>query len=613
MTDQMTRWLNVLLSLLSWIWIWLASFAGKLMTNGFVYGEFMNLDKVLYYLWNLSRTFANFLIVGLLLMKIVKDLMSSQWIDGKTLTKYVVQLAWGAILINLSRFLVGATVDISTILTTSTSWLANSYIASETNDLKNTMIQVTSTSRASSKQIIHMENKLCANQAIVELDSQDDWSASTENPKELLDKILPSETSISWPLLYLGIGVLQLQNFQYNSNNPNAIIDNLFVVSTRLAIILSFTIIMALLVMINIFRLVTIRLSVAFWPLLIILWVTKQDEMLGDIGKKFSRENIFKAIFAPVVAVGLLSVSLIAIVMMQSLLQFKPHIQRWDAYISSTSQWSLIGVNGIFDTTIAWDILGNDSGQTIKNTFTNILLIVFTLFILFGVVKVLLSFLSSSWLGHKTYQGIADFGKEALGSMPIIPSEFGWISINSGKKYLNKYWLSSKISKTANEQNRVVENKLRKMAWLQPFLNSTDYKALTKLEEQFNKSYTIGSSQYNSLIQDSNKFIDLAWYKKQKISISGMQWVPSALEAFLKNLSKNNTKLWAFGGDSNKSLSPRDDKTSTEQFIQANFKDNRIFFQKLYSDLGGDPSKLYADGSNFWSKAMQRNGNTPST
>ena len=73
MTGQVTNLLNILLSFVSWIWVILAMLAGKLMTNGLTYGEFLNLDKVLYYLWNISRTFANFLVVGLLLFNIIKD------------------------------------------------------------------------------------------------------------------------------------------------------------------------------------------------------------------------------------------------------------------------------------------------------------------------------------------------------------------------------------------------------------------------------------------------------------------------------------------------------------------------------------------------------------
>ena len=34
--------------------------AGKAIDNSMVYGTFMNLDKPLYMLWNMSRTFANF-------------------------------------------------------------------------------------------------------------------------------------------------------------------------------------------------------------------------------------------------------------------------------------------------------------------------------------------------------------------------------------------------------------------------------------------------------------------------------------------------------------------------------------------------------------------------
>ena len=40
-TYTITQTLNIVVSFLSWFWIWLASFAGKLMMNGFVYGEFM--------------------------------------------------------------------------------------------------------------------------------------------------------------------------------------------------------------------------------------------------------------------------------------------------------------------------------------------------------------------------------------------------------------------------------------------------------------------------------------------------------------------------------------------------------------------------------------------
>jgi hypothetical protein len=65
--------MNRILSLLSWLWIPIATIAGKLMGNGFLYGEFINLDKVLYFLRNMSRTFANFLVVGLIIAELIKQ------------------------------------------------------------------------------------------------------------------------------------------------------------------------------------------------------------------------------------------------------------------------------------------------------------------------------------------------------------------------------------------------------------------------------------------------------------------------------------------------------------------------------------------------------------
>jgi hypothetical protein len=91
MTDQLTNLLNRILALFSWLWIPFAIFAGKLMGNGFIYGEFFNLDKVLYFLWNLSRTFANFLIVVLIIGELIKQ-FTGGGIDGSKMMKYILKM-----------------------------------------------------------------------------------------------------------------------------------------------------------------------------------------------------------------------------------------------------------------------------------------------------------------------------------------------------------------------------------------------------------------------------------------------------------------------------------------------------------------------------------------
>lgn len=60
LTMDIAQVVDLLIGILSWAWVVLASIAGKLMTNDLVYGEFINLDNVIYQLWAISRNFANY-------------------------------------------------------------------------------------------------------------------------------------------------------------------------------------------------------------------------------------------------------------------------------------------------------------------------------------------------------------------------------------------------------------------------------------------------------------------------------------------------------------------------------------------------------------------------
>ena len=89
--------------------------AWKAMDNSMIYGEFMNLDKPLYMLWNMSRTFANFAIGWVLLWKVFNYIFSkdTEWpVFIKNLIIKSIAIVLG---INFSRFALGALLDLSTI------------------------------------------------------------------------------------------------------------------------------------------------------------------------------------------------------------------------------------------------------------------------------------------------------------------------------------------------------------------------------------------------------------------------------------------------------------------------------------------------------------------
>ncbi len=70
--------LGALLNILYMITLPILVIAGKAIDNSMVYGEFINLDSVLYMLHNFSRTFANFAIGAVLLWKILQYIFT-EW------------------------------------------------------------------------------------------------------------------------------------------------------------------------------------------------------------------------------------------------------------------------------------------------------------------------------------------------------------------------------------------------------------------------------------------------------------------------------------------------------------------------------------------------------
>lgn len=66
--------LQQLITLFSWLWVVLAMGAGKLMSNTFVYGEFMNFDVYLWQMRNISKNFAN-IAIGFMFLFYVRKII----------------------------------------------------------------------------------------------------------------------------------------------------------------------------------------------------------------------------------------------------------------------------------------------------------------------------------------------------------------------------------------------------------------------------------------------------------------------------------------------------------------------------------------------------------
>lgn len=566
------------------------------MGNGFIYGEFFNLDKVLYFLWNLSRTFANFLIVVLIIGELIKQ-FTGGGIDGSKMMKYILKMWWGIVLANMSRFLIGATIDISTILTTTVGALPSTYIAQD-NTTQETMKTAINNAKSQSKQTIHLTTKQCDGHPTVSFENKDNLTEQ-KSTEEIMDMILPTENSVTWPLMYLGIGVLRLQDFLNTTNIPDDNITyKLFVISTRLGITLLFMVALIVLVIINIFRIVAVRFFVAFAPLLILLnFADKDKSYQTGLLEKFSIPNIIKSVFAPVIAVWLMSIGLIVIVIMQGFLQLNTNtIAIGDVNIESTWISSSVGVDGIFKTTMAGDLFGQNTGNLVKNTFSNILLIIFTLFILYGIVKALSMFLKDGIWG-KFINDTISLWTNALWSLPMIPIPWGWFwSINSvGKVASNKFReIKGKFTTNTTDQDTAIQNMFREKVGMDLLPYSDTYKWLQSLKRKFTDSKSsISKDDYTNMIKEFTKEWGVKWYYKWlNQTISNFDSNTNTLQTFFQKLDNRAiTSLWLSGQIDPRSQDPAKNET-VETFITKNYNKNTELFNKIYADLWWDITKL---------------------
>ena len=109
-----------MLSQIIYIFLWpLLVIAWTALDNTLVYGKFLNLDAALWDIWNIMKNVANFALWFVFIFAVVKNLFKTSFWDGNPLQDAVkviksTLISW--ILIQMSWFLLGVLLDLSTIL-----------------------------------------------------------------------------------------------------------------------------------------------------------------------------------------------------------------------------------------------------------------------------------------------------------------------------------------------------------------------------------------------------------------------------------------------------------------------------------------------------------------
>ena len=323
--EEISYLMHIIISILSWWRLILATLAWKFMTNDFVYGSFLNLDSSLWNLWNMMKNLANFALWFILIFTIVKNLFKWSLAKEDTLKNakdLVLNTLFAWVLIQMSWFLIAVMIDLSTIGTAAVWSLPSQFIIADSG-FQNNMSQL----------LWSVQNR-------IEIDLSTTWNItnvikstwninSEVDVNKLLDTIMPSSESMVWPFIFLWGSVFNLYDLTDTSKNLSGTDDRseLFLsLWINWFVLFIFSVSLFLVFLFNLFRVITLRIVIPLSPFVFMLFAfsrgwkspIKLDKFLGDV---MNIKNIMKLIFMPVFMTLVLSIVLIVMVLLRSLIK----------------------------------------------------------------------------------------------------------------------------------------------------------------------------------------------------------------------------------------------------------------------------------------------------
>ncbi len=468
-TDFLIEVLNTLVMLMSWFWIIPSVIAGTLMTNQFVYGEFMHLDMYLWTLWNMMKNFANFALGFIFLFVIFKTFF--KWEPWSVLKSYLpkIWLAW--ILIQATWFLVAVIIDITLVAMAAVSALPGYFVDSGDGEYVITMPDRCDFF----KWIKDAEN----------IDSMCQWDQEVD-----LTAISATAVDASWPLLYFGFNVLQLQDFNHTSVTSW---DNLTVeFLVKLFISLLFTIPILILMIINLIRIFWLWMFIVFSPFVVL------DAVFGNAvtskmewaTKKLTLANFVWLAFQPVIVIWMLWIILIFVTWLMQVFQIDENEDQNDIVAANLSEVMNIVQD---DGDAGWHIKleGEEWWAQIWVTASNIkqswnyvggflwyiIISIFVSFMVWSLIKV--SFKTSditSWAA----QSMFNFAEESMKTIPIVP----WTNYSVGalQRAQKSFWWEMFKSIQGSQASKV-EDYIDYIYWWEG-LSSEEYTTLQRRVSQ---------------------------------------------------------------------------------------------------------------------------------
>lgn len=518
--------LNTILSLLSRLRIFLSSLAGKLMTNDWVYGSVMHLDIYLWKIWNIMKNFANFVLVGLVLVEIVKIATNnkSSWWVSKIFTKTLL----AAVLIQVSRFVMWAVIDISNI-TVSAVWSFPRVFMQDNKEVLSGLQTFADNFQQSSYEI-----DFATNDVIKKING---WISETEQD-DLIQSILPSTNSVSGPLIFMWASIFRFNEYSSIPKFENTDWKKITLsTSLKLLVIFFYTAALMFLVVANLIRIWFLWIFIVLSPIIVLYMTSFMKPGKDSISKYFDIWNILGAIFKPTIFVWYISLMLIVLVLIRSFFVTTPSAEIWGVSIVANADSSKLSIEEIGNVEIKWNILKDSLSQG-QSMFSDLFVFLLWIFLMWQLVKLAISgkwpiwdTMNRIWINH-------DLLKWAMSNLPVMPWGFGFGAYKSAMqnqtrevlKWANinrdwRWWFTANLDK---EWEAELEGKINK--YLNIKSNRSEYKQWISLEETIRKS---PEKFWSESIEISK---NIQWW----LSISNTNW----MEYFKKWLDKQWVNSW---------------------------------------------------------------------
>lgn len=566
------------------------------MTNSFIYGEALHFDVFLWKIWQITRNIANFWLGFIFLYEILKYMLNPS--ETKTPMSIIKDLLKSGVVIQLSWFAIMVLVDISTVLFALVSSFPSQVIGSDAvfSQALNTVIESSCPDKIISDNAQPQGNVLCKWQKqIIRFMADAGWSKlknSTEagiinvemreggglTKDQLFDTLLPSQDSLSWPLMFIGFEIFKTAQLSDYSNvqwisDMEKDFKQIFQIVLHSGMMILYTLSLLVLMVVLIARVLYLWIFIAISPIVVLLnyLIKPKKQLTNDIFRDINK--MIKLIFWPVFYALYISLMIIMLVIFNWALKF--NMMNYESPVQIT------------DSQLKFDndlISVSMEGGTMR--LYDLLLGAIALFLMRNLVQ----------LAIKEETGIKqidDFTKNVsklatwfIETVPIVPVPWSNIKIGAGSVFTDAI-LNEKINSITGDFENKRENQMQSLGQTLGFdidnrIKESEKKKLSQILTQSGDPGTELMTYIKEIKKIKGKFhfSDLEWdlfkifsdsggYQgtlKNNYLFQGLSGIKNASD-FYTYLNKDNNwkKLYEVFFDSDNAPSSKDDLVNNKE------------------------------------------------